>query len=343
MFETGGFEFVWVWLLLGLPLPWLVRKFFPAASQEQQSGLYIPFADEIKQIDSQGIQEKAAHPWKYRWLALAWFCLLLAAARPQWVGEPVDVARSGRDLMLAIDLSGSMQTRDFELAGQRVDRLTATKVIASDFIQRRKGDRVGLILFGSQAYLQAPLTFDRKTVNTFLSEAVIGLAGKETAIGDAIGLAVKRLEHVKQAKDLVLILLTDGVNTAGALKPEEAVELAKRIGLRIYTIGIGASAMQVNSFFGTQVVNPSADLDEGMLKHIAEATGGTYFRAHDTQELAKIYSLIDELEPVARDKQTFRPIRALLVYPLLLSLLFFAMACVASFWRAPIGFGRRQS
>ena len=321
MFDAGGFEFVWVWVLFALPLPWLAQRFLPAKDNARQAGLYIPFADDIKQVNEQSTVQSSDR-FKLILLWLVWTGLLLAAARPQWVGEPVDVARSGRDLMLAIDLSGSMQTRDFELAGQRVDRLTATKAIASDFIQRRTGDRIGLILFGSQAYLQTPLTFDRKTVNTFLQEAVIGLAGKETAIGDAIGLAVKRLKDVKNKQDLVLILLTDGVNTAGELKPEEAVKLAKSIGLRIHTIGIGASAMAVSTFFGTQMVNPSADLDEAMLKKIAEETGGQYFRAHDTQELANIYSVIDALEPVAKDAEKFRPVRALLMYPLLLSLMF---------------------
>jgi len=326
----GAFTLVWPWMLLLLPLPWLVRRLFPEKADVQQGGLYIPFADELKQVAPK-TRGQSTPIGKHVLLWLVWVCLVVAVARPQWVGAPVDVARSGRDLMLAIDLSGSMQTQDFELGGRRVDRLTATKAIASDFIKRREGDRVGLILFGSQAYLQAPLTFDRKTVNQFLSEAVLGLAGKETAIGDAIALAVKRLKDVKNADDLVLILLTDGVNTAGALKPDEAVELAKDIGLRIHTIGIGASAMRVSSFFGSQVVNPSADLDEAMLKHIAESTGGRYFRAHDTQELAQIYEVIDALEPVVRDAEKFRPVRALFVYPLTAS---FALLMLLLWWRA---------
>lgn len=311
------FEFLWWWMLLFLPLPWLVQRFWRRKSQDHvaEAGLFMPFADDLRHISQ--TQSAPQQQGKYQFLLwFAWVFLLLAVARPQWLGEPIDMSRSGRDLMLAIDLSGSMQTQDFAFSGQRVDRLTATKAIASDFIARREGDRVGLILFGAQAYLQTPLTFDRKTVNQFLSEAVIGLAGKETAIGDAIGLAVKRLQHVKNASDLVLILLTDGVNTAGALKPEEAVKLAKTIGLRIYTIGIGADRMAVRSLFGTQMVNPSADLDEAMLQNIADETGGKYFRAKDTQALQQIYSLIDKLEPVARDSKTFRPIRALLVYPL---------------------------
>ncbi len=328
------FELLWWWILLLLPVPWLVQRWFAVKQQDEvvQAGLFMPFADDLR--DMSQTQTSTNKHSKYQLLLwLAWLFLLLAAARPQWLGEPVELSRSGRDLMLAIDLSGSMQTRDFEISGQSVDRLTATKVIAKDFIARREGDRVGLILFGAQAYLQTPLTFDRKTVNQFLSEAVIGLAGKETAIGDAIGLAVKRLQHVKNASDLVLILLTDGVNTAGALKPEEAVKLAKNIGLRIYTIGMGADSMAVRSFFGTQMVNPSADLDEAMLQNIADETGGKYFRAKDTQGLQKIYALIDKLEPVARDSKTFRPVRSLLVYPLAISFVLLLLILVLRKWR----------
>ncbi|MDX8388832.1 MAG: VWA domain-containing protein [Ghiorsea sp.] len=318
------FEFVWMWVFFLLPLPWLVQRFSAVKQIQQQGGLYIPFADELR------VAGEAEHNISSSKLLLglawfAWICLLLAVARPQWVGEPVEVSRSGRDVMLAVDLSGSMQAEDFTLRGRQVDRLTATKAVASAFIERREGDRVGLILFGSQAYLQTPLTFDRTTVNTFLAESAIGLAGKETAIGDAIGLAVKRLKDTKNTSDLVLILLTDGVNTAGELQPEDGIELAKEISLRIHTIGIGASSMQVSSFFGSRTVNPSADLDEVMLNNIAEQTGGKYFRAHDSAELEQVYALIDELEPVERDSQTFRPIQALFVYPLSAALFFVSL------------------
>lgn len=317
------FEFAWVWLLLLLPLAWLARRFMTVVQRQENSSLYIPFADEIRALDHTEHVFVPKKSWLLILASLAWFFLILAVARPQWLGEPVEVSRSGRDVMLAVDLSGSMQIQDFVLKGNQVDRLTATKVVAGDFIQRRKGDRLGLILFGSQAYLQAPLSFDRVTVNTFLQEAAIGLAGKKTAIGDAIGLAVKRLKDKEHISQLVLILLTDGVNTAGELSPEEGVAMAKKIGLRIHTIGIGASEMQVDSFFGSQVVNPSQDLDEGMLKSIAEETGGKYFRAHDTKELEKIYAIIDQLEPIDADAQMFRPVQALFMYPLGL-----AMFCV---------------
>ena len=255
------------------------------------------------------------------WLAIpAWLLLVLAAARPQWVGEAVQLPLSGRDLMLAVDLSGSMKERDFVIEGERVDRLTATKWVAGDFIERRVGDRIGLILFGDKAYLQTPLTFDRKTVKTLLDEAAIGLAGKQTAIGDAVGLAIKRLQRSPD-QSRVLILLTDGANTAGEVDPERAAEIASRTGLKIYTIGIGADRMTVRSLFGSQVINPSRELNERVLKALADKTGGRYFRAKNSTELAQIYQLLDELEPVEQESRLFRPVRALYHWPLACSLI----------------------
>jgi Ca-activated chloride channel family protein len=218
-------------------------------------------------------------------------------------------------MMLAVDLSFSMQEEDFELQGQWVDRLSATKAVAQEFIMRRKGDRIGLILFGENAYLQTPLTFDRETVRTLLLESQIGLAGRATAIGDAIGLALKRLRD-QDDSNRVLILLTDGANTAGEIEPIQAAELAAQNGLTIYTIGIGADEMLVRSLFGTRRVNPSADLDESTLRGIAQMTGGQYFRARDTGELEKIYQLLDALEPIEQDPETFRPVAALFQWPL---------------------------
>jgi Ca-activated chloride channel family protein len=238
--------------------------------------------------------------------------------------------------MLAVDLSGSMEAEDFVINGQAINRLIATKIVAGEFIERRVGDRIGLILFGRNAYVQTPLTFDRKTVRTLLEESAIGLAGKETAIGDAIGLAVKRLrargdEGVLERK--ILILLTDGANTAGEVEPLKAAELAASAGLTIYTIGIGADEMIVRSLFGAQRVNPSRDLDEKTLTGIAEATGGRYFRARDIKALNQIYGLIDELEPIARETKQFRPQRSLLHWPLAAALLLAAL--VSLLWRRP--------
>jgi Ca-activated chloride channel family protein len=225
---------------------------------------------------------------------------------------------SGRNLMLAVDLSGSMDQKDFELGNRRVDRLTATKAVASDFISRREGDRIGLTLFGERAYLQVPLTLDRETVKILLMEAFIGLAGEKTAIGDAITLAVKRIhDQEEDAGEQVLVLLTDGANTAGEIDPMKAAELAAQVGLRIYTIGIGAEQMEVASIIGgRRRVNPSADLDEETLTGIADLTGGRYFRATDTATLQEIYRLVDELEPVEEPEAGFRPVQSLYFWPL---------------------------
>lgn len=304
--------FEWPWLLLALPLPWLVRYFLqPAATQE--AALWVPFLEDFGAGESD--RPLRILNWVL-WLAvLAWCLLILAAMRPQWLGEVVDIPITGRDLMLAVDLSGSMQEQDFVLKGEQVDRLTATKWVAGDFIERRIGDRIGLILFGERAYLQAPLTFDRETVKTLLNEAVIGLAGKATAIGDAIGLAVKRLRDRDEA-NRVLVLLTDGANTTGRMEPVEAARLAASQGLKIYTIGVGADEMLVRDLFGMRKLNPSAELDEEALKTIAEVTEGRYFRARDTSELEEIYHLLDELEPIAEDAKPFRPRQALYYWPL---------------------------
>jgi Ca-activated chloride channel family protein len=183
---------------------------------------------------------------------------------------------------------------------------------------------VGLILFGERAYLQAPLTFDRKTVRTLLDESVIGLAGQFTAIGDAIGLAVKRLRERDQ-KNRVLILLTDGANTAGEVDPIQATRIAAEAGLKIYTVGIGADAMLVNSRFGRRQVNPSRNLDEKALRNIAELTGGRYFRARDTQEMEKIYAELDRLEPVTEEELNYRPTKSLYMWPLSISLILAAL------------------
>ncbi len=248
----------------------------------------------------------------------AWILLVLAAARPERIGDELEVPVSGRNLMLAVDLSGSMDAKDFELGNRRVDRLTATKAVARDFIGRREGDRLGLILFGERAYLQVPLTLDRETVTIFLMEAFIGLAGEKTAIGDAITLAVKRIyDQGAEADEQVLVLLTDGANTAGEIDPIKAAELAQQIGLRIYTIGIGAEQMVVSSITGgMRRVNPSADLDEETLTKIADLTGGQYFRAKDTAGLQQIYRLLDEMEPVAEPEAGFRPVTSLFYWPL---------------------------
>lgn len=308
----------WLWALPLLPLPYLVYRLLPPALAAEEAALWVPNLEPFAAVRHERSGRRAGRLAKYLAL-LCWFLLVLACARPQWLGEAVELPISGRDLVLAVDLSGSMQIEDFDLGGRAVDRLTALKAVAGDFIDRRIGDRLGLILFGEQAYVQTPLTFDRRTLQQLLDEAVIGLAGKNTAIGDAIGLAVKRLKP-DEGQRRVLILLTDGANTAGRIAPLKAAELAAVQGLKIYTIGIGSESMEVGSFFFKHTVNPSADLDEETLTAIAEQTGGRYFRARDTAQLQQIYALLDRLEPVEREQDVYRPVTELYIWPLGLAL-----------------------
>lgn len=312
-------EFVWPWAFLIAPLPWLFRRLLPARASGDRAALRVPYLRDFE--DFVAVPGSRPTTNALFWFAIvAWCALVVAASRPQWLGEPIEQTVSGRDLMLAVDLSGSMEIEDFILDGQAVDRLTATKQVAGQFIERRTGDRIGLILFGERAYLQAPLTFDRKTVRILLDESVIGLAGDKTAIGDAIGLAVKRLRE-NPADQRVLILLSDGANTAGAVLPLQAAELAAREGLKIYTVGVGADRMVVSGLFGSREVNPSQDLDEETMTAIADKTGGRYFRARDTEELAKIYRVLDQLEPVEKEHLLYRPYVELYYWPLALALI----------------------
>jgi len=311
------YTFAWPWVLLALPLPFLMRRLLSESSDMQEAGLRVPTFTSFSMLQ-QRAQTEALLNWRFWIAAAAWVLLVVAAARPEHIGDELDVPVSGRNLMLAVDLSGSMDQKDFELGNTRVDRLTATKAVATDFIGRREGDRIGLILFGERAYLQVPLTLDRETVKVLLLEAFIGLAGEKTAIGDAITLAVKRIhDQDEEGSDQVLVLLTDGANTAGEVQPLKAAELAAQVGLRIYTIGIGAEQIEVNSLVGgRRRINPSADLDEETLTQIAEMTGGRYFRAVDTAGLQDIYRLVDELEPVEEPEAGFRPVRSLFHVPM---------------------------
>jgi len=324
------FQLEWPLVLLALPLPLLVYYFLPAKADHQEAALQVPFIDDFR-FSQQASQRQNQQNWLKILSLLAWALLVFAGSRPQWLGESISINISGRDLMLAIDLSDSMRVGDFKINGQEVNRLTATKYVASQFVERRVGDRLGLILFGSQAYLQTPLTFDTKTINQLLQESAIGLAGERTAIGDAIGLTLKRLDDSPQTSR-VLILITDGANTAGEVTPIKAAQLAAERQLKIYTIGIGADEQIQTTWFGVRKVNPSAELDEKTLKAIADTTGGRYFRARDTEELESIYKLLDELEPLGHDQQELRPINALFYWPLAMALAFAALIYAMNFW-----------
>ena len=322
---TTGFTIAWPWLLLLAPLPWLLRLLMSASPSGDLQALRVPWFSAV----AGGKAGWMRRPWLALIAALIWLLLLLAASRPQWIGEIESLPVSGRDLLLAVDISGSMDTQDMILNKTAVNRLKVVKKVAGEFIKRRHGDRVGLILFGSRAYLQTPLTFDTETTATLLDESEIGLAGRETAIGDAIGLAVKRLRD-DAASDRVLVLLTDGANTSGEVQPLQAAEFAARDGLTVYTVGVGADEMMVQDFFGGRVVNPSADLDEDTLRTIADRTGGRYFRARDAKGLEKIYEILDELEPVESDVEIIRPIDELFHWPMGLAYVLALLAALFS-------------
>jgi Ca-activated chloride channel family protein len=297
----------WPWMALLLPLPWL-HYALRTAAEPGGATLFVPMAVEVA---PRRVVTQTSSP--LRWLfALVWVLMVLAAMRPQWLGDPLPLPTAGRRLMLAVDASGSMAIQD--MAGGE-SRLRVVQDVAGNFIDGRKGDRIGLILFGTQPYLQAPLSPDLATVHRFLDEAVVGVAGTETAIGDAIGLALKRLRAEGEstaARQTLLVLLTDGQNDAGSMPPLEAARLAAKEGLKIYTIGVGSTGG--GGLFGLGAGN--TDLDEETLRAIAQATGGQYFRASDVAALQAVYEQIDRLEPTAGAQQWLRTTDEWFTWPL---------------------------
>ncbi|MCL6618195.1 MAG: VWA domain-containing protein [Thermomonas hydrothermalis] len=305
-----GLVFAWPWLLLAVPLPWWVARLWPV---QHMSGpaLRVPWAGTLQRIAG---QPDTVHG--VPWLAgLAWVLLCLAAARPQQPGPPLAPPQSGRDLMVALDLSASMGEEDMALGGRSVDRLTAARAVLADFLARRSGDRVGLIVFGDRAYVLTPLTADLASVRQQLATTTLGLAGRATALGDAIALAVKRLQSVP-ARDRVLILLTDGVNTAGVLEPEKAAAIARDAGVRIHAIAFGGQGDRLTVFGFQLPLGGGDEVDEAGLARIAALTGGRFFRARNTDELAAIYAELDRLEPVAHAGRVVRPMQERYPWPL---------------------------
>lgn len=319
-------ELSWPWFLLLLPVPFIM--YFLPKAKPKGDGIWWGNTEQL--IDHQDGKAIPKRPsMGYFCLLMSWIMLIFAISQPVWLGEPTKVTPSGRDLLIALDLSGSMQVSDMELNGQPANRLEAAKSVLADFIQERRGDRIGIIVFGSKAYLQAPLSFDTKTINQLVQETQIGFAGEQTAIGDAIGLGIKRLED-KPSDKKVLILMTDGANTAGRVQPQQAAAFAASQKVKIHTIGIGADSMVVQSFFGPKTINPSSDLDETLLKNIAAQTGGEYFRAKSTEDLQSIYQTLDALEPTPAEDVWQRPLTSLFHWLGLASLIFLGLALLAN-------------
>lgn len=296
--------FAWPWMLAAIPLPWLVHALAPARASAIPA-LRVPWGGRLRKVASGALVQAGTRG--FPWLAmLAWMLLCVAAARPQQLGPAIAPPQVGRDMMLAVDLSASMGEQDMELGGRLVDRLTAAKAVLADFLDRRVGDRIGLVVFGDRAFALAPLTLDRDSVRQQLEASVVGLAGRATALGDAIALSTKRLLQ-QRTEQRVLIVLTDGVNTAGVLEPAKAAQIARDSGVRVHAIAFGGEGGGALSVFGFSLPGGGDEVDEAGLQRIAELTGGRFFRARDTAALAGIYAEIDALEPVRRQGQPVRP------------------------------------
>lgn len=286
-------SFAWPWLFLALPLPWAMRLLFPPV--ESGAALRIPRLS-VAAVHAPPAQAKG---W---FTAIAWLLLVAAAARPQMPGDFIPV-RGGSGLVIAFDVSTSMSAIDLKHGDKAVERLQAARALAGDFLTRREGDRAGLVVFGAQAYLHTPLTHDLHAVQSALDSVQSGLAGRETALGDAIALSVKYLKGLPESAR-VLVLLTDGANTAGTLEPSRAAWLARREGVRIHAVGVGAGP----------------DLQETALRDIAAQTGGSYARATDSRAIAAFFDGVERAEPAVRNSDE-RVVREMYSWPLALACL----------------------
>ncbi len=308
------FEWWWVWLLL--PLPWLSR-WLPAARNHSQFLLTVPL---LQQPEAEQLLRHNANRRKLVMLVCIWILVISALARPYWIGDPTHRAVSGRDLMIAIDVSGSMYEADMFVDNGFQRRIDVLKTVIGRFVEQRPGDRLGLILFGTHAYPYVPLTFDHDMLGSLLSDVSTGLAGRLTAIGDAIAVAVGTFSQ-QDSRHKVLILVTDGSNTAGSNDPLAAAQIASRFDMTIYTVGIGNDAETLKKLTNQSSVPPEILLNEKLLRQIAALTGGRYFRAQDAETLEKIYAELDRLEPIDLKAGEYRPEVSLFHYPVALATL----------------------
>jgi len=333
-------EFAWPWIFLLLPLPALI--IYRQSQKPTSDSILVPpsVAKALQEIEQQKRRTGFdLHTLRLLLLGLSWLALLIAIAQPFKPETGEATPASGRAISMLIDLSTSMERRDFsikneELEDETVDRLVVVKKIASQFIAEREGDRIGLVLFGSEAFVASPLTYDNDSVNTVLQSSGIGMAGRTTAMGDALGLAIKSLRD-DPADEKAIVLLSDGTSNAGTAEPEDAAELAQSLGITVHTIGLGSDD-SVND--GQQFQSASADLDEETLKSIAGASGGKFFRAHTSDELQSIYSEIDTLESadvVAPPLIVRRDYRNSFI---VLSIVFLLLAMAIEYW--PFNFRR---
>jgi len=310
------FQDPWLFLLLVI-IPLLIYR----ALKTRPATLHFSSLDSLKTLHRKGVDFLAATPLILRCLAIA--LLVTALARPQEGRKSTEILSAGVDILLAIDTSGSMRAMDFEKNNQPVDRLTVVKDVVSQFIDSREFDRMGMVVFGNEAFTQCPLTLDHDILHSFLNKLQIGVAGDSTAIGSAIGISVKRLKDL-ESKSKVIILLTDGRSNAGNITPFQAAEIAKTYDIKIYTVGVGTTGQApfpINTPFGRKMLMQRVEIGEDSLKKIAEQTGGRYFRATDSDSLKQIYAQIDSLEKSEVrwiDHSEYRELFPLLLIPALL-------------------------
>ena len=313
------FQDPWLFLLLAI-IPLLIYR----TLKNRPATLHFSSLDSLKTLHRKGVNFLAATPLILRCLAIA--LLVTALARPQEGRKSTEILSAGVDILLAIDTSGSMRAMDFEKNHQPVDRLTVVKGVVSKFIDSREFDRMGMVVFGNEAFTQCPLTLDHDILHSFLNKLQIGVAGDSTAIGSAIGISVKRLKDL-ESKSKVIILLTDGRNNSGNITPFQAAEIAKTYGIKIYTVGVGTQGQApfpMSTPFGQKMLMQRVAIDEDSLKKIAEQTGGRYFRATDSDSLKQIYAQIDSLEKSEVkwiDHSEYRELFPLFLIPALLLVL----------------------
>ncbi|MCU7849187.1 MAG: VWA domain-containing protein [Candidatus Thiodiazotropha sp. (ex Lucinoma kastoroae)] len=323
------FEFYWPWMALLLVLPLLVRFFWPRPAAEQheslegmQATLLHPALSHLQDAFQTRTPRQPLSVRLHSWLLLLlWLVLVLALMRPQWLEPYTENRTAGYDLMLAVDVSHSMNALDFTLNDEQVSRMQVVKGVVAKFIEGRQGDRIGLVIFGSRAYVLSPMTYDRKAVSSLLGEVIPRIAGDGTAIGDALGLGVKKLRERPEGSR-VLLLIADGENTAGTIPPLKAAQLAAQEGIRIYSIGVGSDKKKMPILENGRIVTRSdLGFNEQAMREIAEATDGAYFRATDTAALEKIYQHIDELEKTEAESRTVFVPQPLYYWPLGVALL----------------------
>jgi Ca-activated chloride channel family protein len=332
------FRFYWPWLALLLPLPLLIRWLFPYRNREQQQlpHIYFPALDRLKQAFPAGASSSAQRRlWPLIFLGLAWISFVGALMQPEKVDQLHHENSVGYDLLLAVDTSASMQAMDMSAANQPISRLDMTKQVVKKFIAGRHGDRIALVIFGEKAYLHVPLTTDTQAVSRMLDTTVSGMAGNATAIGDAIGIAVKTLRERPEGSRVV-ILLTDGKDNASTIPPLEAAKLAKQYAIRIHTIGLGKKGSH-GSFNGFS--HPDLEIDIDLLREIAALTGGQFFLASDQRMLQTIYEEIDTLEKSEANQTTFLIREPLYRYPLLLAMIFMLMTTLCSLYSKKVAHG----